>query len=106
MAIAIKTTFLGPTNTLGSRVKATTMDALKEHRRTITLSWSHEMDGQGNHAAAAKALATKLGWDGEWHIADGGEFYIFTRAGSFSHRFTVEDAPRGWKSVEGGATNG
>ncbi len=90
MPIAIKTAFIGATNYRGSRVKASTMDSLKEHRRSLTLSWDHSLDGQGNHQRAAQALAEKLEWDGEWHIADGGDVYLWVRCGSFSSRFTID----------------
>ncbi|MBD9542229.1 hypothetical protein IB276_22550 [Ensifer sp. ENS04] len=91
MAVAIKTKFLGPTNTRGSRIKAEACDKgpFAHAKRQVVLSWDHSMDAQGNHAAAAKALATKLEWDGEWHIADGGDVYIFVRTGSWSHVFDV-----------------
>ncbi len=89
MAVAIKTKFLGPTNVTGRRVKATTCDAMREHRRSVTLAWDHALDGQDNHARAAEALAKKLDWDGDWHIADGGDVYLWVRTGPFSQRFTV-----------------
>jgi|GEM_PF-2338241 hypothetical protein len=92
MAIAIKTKFIGPSNTRGSRVKAETCEALREHRRSVTLSWDHSLDGQGNHARAAEALAKKLGWAGEWHIADGGEVYLWVRTGVFSFRFSLPES--------------
>lgn len=95
MAVAIKTKFIGPSNTRGSRVKAETCDALREHRRSVTLEWDHALDGQDNHSRAAKALATKLDWDGEWHIADGGDVYLFVRVGTWSSRFSVEEGKHG-----------
>lgn len=91
MSVAIKTKFLGPTNTRGSRVKATACDKgpFATAQRQVTVSWDHSLNSQDNHAAAAKALASKLGWDGEWNIADGGDVYIFVRTGSWSHVFDV-----------------
>jgi len=90
MAVAIKTKFLGATNYRGSRVKASVMYNWGDHERgSLTLNWDHAKDSEGNHAAAAEALAKLLEWDGEWHIADGGDCYIWVRAGEFSRRFTV-----------------
>lgn len=64
---AIVTRFVGPTNFRGSRVIATVGDAKHTH------SWEYGLgngtchnDVDANHAAAAKALAVKLGWDGTW----------------------------------------
>lgn len=57
---AIVTRYYGPTNTRGSRVKAT-CDA-----GSLTVSWDYALDAPENHAAAVYALAHKLGWAGEW----------------------------------------
>ena len=57
---AIKTIYLGPTNTKGSRVKATDCD-----RNSITLSWDCALDSDDNHRAAAKALCDKMKWKGK-----------------------------------------
>ena len=54
---AITTKYIGPTNSRGARVKAT-CDA-----GTITISWDHALNTEGNHDAAALALVRKLGWD-------------------------------------------
>lgn len=58
---AIITKYLGPTDRRGTRVKAIA------EAGTITLSWNHALNSQDNHAAAAKALAEKYQWRGEWH---------------------------------------
>ena len=58
---AIQTKFLGPTNTLGARVKETT-----ESGFTVTVDWDHARCVEENHAAAAEALARKLEWNGQW----------------------------------------
>jgi len=60
MRQAIVTKYLGPTNHRGSRVKATA-DA-----GSVTLSWDHALNSDANHIEAAKALARKLGWEGEF----------------------------------------
>ena len=62
MRQAIVTRYLGATNFRDSRVKATSASGL-----TLTLSWDHALDVDANHIAAARALATKLQWRGEWH---------------------------------------
>lgn len=57
---AITTKFLSPTNTRGSRVKATAAAG------SVTVEWDHALNISENHAAAAQALIAKLEWDGEW----------------------------------------
>ncbi|WP_269929928.1 hypothetical protein [Aminobacter sp. HY435] len=92
MPVAIKTAYLGYTNTRSSRVKASVMDSGRPgEQRTLTLNWDHLLDSVGNHEAAAKALAERLGWAGDWHMADGGDFYVWVRAGVYSHHFTIAD---------------
>jgi hypothetical protein len=62
---AITTKYFGATNYRGSRVKA------RCEAGSITLSWDHALDSEGNHDAAALALIHKLGWDqdcyGTWY---------------------------------------
>lgn len=76
---AIVTKYLGPTNTRGSRVKATC------NAGSVTVSWDYALNIDENHEAAFRALATKLGWltYGAWHHAglpnNGGR--VFTCAG-------------------------
>jgi len=50
----IVTKYLGPTNSRGSRVKATSGSG-----KTATVSWDHELDAHDNHAAAATSLVWK-----------------------------------------------
>lgn len=50
----ILTRYLGPTNTRGSRVKATTGSGV-----SVTLDWDHELDADENHARAAVALCVR-----------------------------------------------
>jgi hypothetical protein len=58
---AIQTKYLGPTNGHGARIKATCQ------AKSITLSWDHALNATDNHTLAAKALATKMGWNyGLW----------------------------------------
>ncbi len=76
MRQAIATRFLGPTDFRGSRVKATCQAG------ALTLSWDDACGIDDNHTAAARALATKLGWAGRWVVGglpDGtGNVYVWT----------------------------
>jgi len=93
MSQSIITKYLGPTNTLGSRIKAHTSYS----RNSITLGYDHALNGRENHAAAAKTLATKLnltmgmGWSGRWIEGGGdkgqGNIYVLDSGDSF----TVKD---------------
>jgi hypothetical protein len=58
---AIVTKYLPYTNTKASRVKATASAG------SLTLQWDDALGVDGNHAAAAEALATKLSWEGRWY---------------------------------------
>ena len=77
---AIYTKYLGPTDTRGSRVRATTASGGKDE--TLTRSWDSAGESTDNHVAAARELATKLGWKGDWvhGYATGGE-YVFVCCG-------------------------
>lgn len=84
---AIVTKWIGPTNTKGSRVKA------KAAAGSLTVSWDHSKGVEENHTAAAKALASKLNWNGRWAAGgmpdDTGNVYVLLPSGS-SHVFEVE----------------
>ncbi len=75
MRQAIVTKYLGPTDSRGSRVKATCQAG------SVTLSWDDAKDSDENHTAAAVALCKRLGWRGELHgggLPDGrGNAYVF-----------------------------
>jgi hypothetical protein len=58
--MAIETRYLGPTNSRGSRIKATA-DA-----GSVTVPYDHALSSTQNHAKAAQALAMKFGWTGSW----------------------------------------
>lgn len=66
MAQGIWTKYLG-----NGRVKATarTRNSWGGGEAEMALRWNydHALDTEANHAAAAKALAAKLGWAGLWH---------------------------------------
>ena len=75
--------YLGATNNLGSRYKATHTG----NYTSATLSKDYSINMEGNCIAAAKALAKKLNWDGSYiggHTSDGMVFvdlrlaYVFT----------------------------
>ncbi len=73
---AIQTYFIGPTNFRGSRVVAKTADG------RVTLNWDHALNPAGNHRAAARALADRFGWSGEWvrgGLADGSSVFVNVR---------------------------
>lgn len=55
---AIVTKYLGPSNTRGSRIKATV------YVGSVTIAWNHALDAWGNHEQAAFALAFKMQWLG------------------------------------------
>lgn len=57
---AIVTKYFGPTNTRGSRIKASASAGSK------TVSYDHALNIADNHAAAAKAFAEKMEWEGKW----------------------------------------
>ncbi len=76
MRQAITTKYLPATATMGARVKA------RAGAATHSESWDHGLDVPENHTKAARRLALKLRWDGDWA---GGELpdqrgYAFVRA--------------------------
>lgn len=73
MRQAIITKYLGATNYRGARVKATAAG-----RATITIPWDDALDVDPNHAAAARALALRMGWLGVWVVggANVGNVYV------------------------------
>lgn len=60
MRQAITTHFICPTNTRGSRIKASA-DA-----GSLITPWDYSIGVEENHRAGAEALVAKLGWSGEW----------------------------------------
>jgi hypothetical protein len=95
---AIYTRYLGPSDTRGTRVKAFA-DA-----GSITLSWDHRLNPEGNHKAAAEALANKLGWHGKWFggsIPNGIDMCWVCTGLATNPDFTVSRKPEGgWKPEE------
>lgn len=75
MRQAIITKYLGPTNSLASRIKA------KAAAGSVTVSWNYGRSIEHNHQEACAALVTKLGWGPieDWHgggLPDGAG-YVF-----------------------------
>ena len=60
MRQAIQTRYFGPGNVRGSRIKAFA------EAGSVTVSYDYALNASENHLAAAKALASKLQWDGTW----------------------------------------
>ena len=73
---AIQTRFMGATNRLGSRIKATAASGCA----SISVKPDHSRSIELDHAEAAMKLAAQLGWAGNWIMGgmwnDG---YIFVR---------------------------
>lgn len=57
---AIKTKYIGPTNTKPSRCSASDCDG---HR--VTLTWDQGLDAEEMHRQAALALCERMGWRGK-----------------------------------------
>jgi hypothetical protein len=57
--VAITSRYHGPTDTRGSKVRATA------NGHTATVPYASELDREANHRAAVVALCAKLGWDAD-----------------------------------------
>jgi hypothetical protein len=74
MRQSITTYFIAPTNVKGSRIKARASGG-----SSVTLHWDHALDIDGNHRAAAIALALKNEWPGTFvagGMADGARVFV------------------------------
>jgi len=69
---AIRTKYLGPTNTRGARILATDDDG----NRT-TIPYPYQLSGELVHRQAALALCRKLGWAGELTAGGLGNGYVY-----------------------------
>lgn len=87
---AIRTKYLGPTNHRSARVVA------KAWAGSHTTPWDYALGVECNHARAAKALADKLQWGGQWFGGgmDNGEDCVFVCADPMMPAFEVEAAAR------------
>lgn len=78
---AITTRYRGATDTKGAAIIART-----EGNRSARVSYDHALDATGNHEAAARELARRLGWSGELVagcLPDGKTYaHVFTGAPS------------------------
>lgn len=70
--IAIRTKYLGPTETKGARVVA---DDGRGHR--ITVAWDYTKDVYDMHEQVAKALCKKYNWPTKVVGGDLGEFMVW-----------------------------
>lgn len=68
---AITTRFLGPTNSRGARIVA------KCEARRVTVAWDYTANITTNHAKACHALASRLGWEGDWFGGGTADGYVF-----------------------------
>ena len=57
---AIKTRYIGPTNTRGSRIKATDEDG-----NNVTMSYNDALNSDDMHRCAAETLCKKINWKGD-----------------------------------------
>ena len=70
---AIRCRYAGPGNVRGAAVL---VDAEGDHRMRVP--WDHALDAAGNMAAAARKLAEKLNWHGQWVMGACKDCYVFT----------------------------
>jgi hypothetical protein len=79
---SIYTKYTGPTNTRGSRIRATTSGGAG----SVSVPYDHALDTDENHDEAAKKLAAKLGWEGEMVRGTApkghGNVYVFAKGGT------------------------
>ena len=64
---AILVKYISPTNTRGSRLKATDCD-----RNSIVISYDHSLERSELYRSAAVALCAKMGWSGAETLIEGG----------------------------------
>ena len=82
----ISTKFLGPTDTRGSRVKAT-YKRDNDRTWTATIHWSHACDAEQNHMRAAQELLNDLNEDRRLY---------FESIGAANEAGTFEIVGAGW----------
>ena len=68
----IKTKYLCPTDCKGSRIKATASNG-----QTLTIPYDYALNSDDLHAKAALALASRLGWSGEYAAGAGDDGQVF-----------------------------
>lgn len=92
MTICIRTKFIGPTNSRGSRVKAATLDKNPSTGRpdSLTVDWNHSINAHENHRRAAMALAKRNGWGGFWAHGDALDGAVWVRVVDETNGFKLE----------------
>ncbi len=68
----ITTKYLGATNTLGARIKATTSSGISK-----TISYPYELSGSECHIKALRALNEQLEWSGDMTYSSTNTGYVF-----------------------------
>lgn len=76
---AIVTKYLRPTDSRGSRIKATCESG------TVTVPYPYELSSADCHAVAALALCRKMGWTGDLISGGTDTGYVFVFAASDHH---------------------
>ncbi len=83
---AIQTKYLGPTDKRNARIVA------RAPAKRITVPWDHDLSPEDNHRNAARVLASKLQWFGNWSsgvLADGSSVHTCTRIASLMPDHTL-----------------
>lgn len=85
---AIVTKHLGPTNTIGQRVKAIVMSSafLDRPKTAITVSYDYAYSTAYNHRCVAQLLLDKLGWTGDWVMGATDTGYVFIKVAETCER--------------------
>jgi hypothetical protein len=86
MTKAIETRYLGPTDDHGTRIRA-----LSSKGHGLVLAWDYELNDEGNHVRAARALAENARWFGSWVGASTREGFLFVPVTS-AVTFTVPES--------------
>lgn len=82
----IEVKYLGPTNTRGSRWKASTASGISK-----VSNQDYALSPEDNATQAARALALQLGWDGIWYGGTTSRGYVFVATTRKPH----QDMPQG-----------
>lgn len=94
MRQAIVTRYHGPGNRVGARISATA----KAGR--VYLSYDHAASADANHRSAAKELADRYGWAGNWHsgtLPNGDNVFVSENAFPEDTVRTEGRAPPPWE---------
>ncbi len=85
----IRTKYVGPSNTRGSRIIATTTSGIRK-----VYPYDHRMNSEGNHTGAAWRLAESLGWKGSYQGGHTDKGMVFVNVdGAFSADYRFTSAP-------------